>query len=52
MSGKKVVILDGYGILGQDLAPVLGALSDVLGRDGSQIETIPSRKVESRGSRS
>ena len=41
MSGKKVVILDGSGLLDQDLAPVLGGLSDVLGRDDSQIETFP-----------
>jgi multimeric flavodoxin WrbA len=46
MSGKKVVILDGCGLLDQDLAPVLGGLSDVLTRDGSQIETFPLRELK------
>ena len=41
MSGKKVVILDGCGPLEQDFAPILGGLSNVLRRDGSQIETFP-----------
>jgi len=41
MSSKKVVILDGCGLADGDLAPVLGGLSDLLKRDGSQIETFP-----------
>jgi multimeric flavodoxin WrbA len=46
MSGKKVVILDGRGALDQDLAPVLDRLSDVLKRDGSQIETFPLQQMK------
>ena len=46
MSGKKIVILDGSGIHDQDLSPVLGTLSDVLGRDGSKIDTFPLREMK------
>jgi multimeric flavodoxin WrbA len=45
MSGK-VVILDGCGLGDQDLAPVLAALTDVLRRDGSQIETFALREMK------
>ena len=38
MSGDKVVVLDGCGLQDLDLAPVLGALSEVLRRDAAQIE--------------
>ena len=41
MPCKKVVILDGCGLADGDLAPVLGGLSDVFKRAGSQIETFP-----------
>jgi len=40
MSARKVVVLDGCGLPDQDLAPVLNELLDVLGRNGSQIETL------------
>lgn len=39
MSARKVVVLDGCGLLDQDLVPVLKELLDVLRRNGSQIET-------------
>jgi len=46
MPTKKVVILDGCGLHDEDLAPVLGALSDVLRRDGFQLQTIPLRETK------
>jgi hypothetical protein len=46
MSRKKVVVLDGCGVLDRDLAPVLGELSDVLGREGSEIETFPLHEMK------
>jgi multimeric flavodoxin WrbA len=46
MSRKKIVILDGCGVHDQDLDPVLNELSDVLGQDGSQLETFPLRAMK------
>jgi multimeric flavodoxin WrbA len=41
MSARKVVILDGCGYLDADLAPIRNVLSEVLQRDGSEIEVFP-----------
>ena len=46
MSGKKIVILDGCGVHDQDLDPVLDQLSEVLGQDGSQLETFRLRAMK------
>ena len=46
MSRNNVVILDGCGLSDRDLAPVLGELSEVLRRDGSEIETFPLHEMK------
>jgi multimeric flavodoxin WrbA len=46
MPGKNVVILDGAASGDNDLSPVLSVLSEVLKRDGAQVETFPLREMK------
>jgi multimeric flavodoxin WrbA len=46
MSLTKVVVLDGCGLLDQDLAPVLDELLEVLRRDGVPIDTFRLRELK------
>ncbi len=45
MSTRKVVILDGCASQDADLAPILGVVSDVSRRDGSEVEVFPLREM-------
>jgi multimeric flavodoxin WrbA len=46
MAGRNVVILDGAAVGNKDLPPILSVLSDVLKREGAEVEIFPLREMK------